>query len=233
MNAQEIRNRPAIGKLVALIAIAVLVMAAGPARNWNTTVAVTPAGNHVLGNPAAPVKLVEYVSYTCPHCAHFEQESEAALRLGYVAPGKISIEVRNYTRDSVDLAAALLTHCGPPQGYFQRHTAFLRSQDRWIETYSTAGPVQRQRWENEDLKTRMRYIATDFGFYAIAASRGVDRVSADRCLANEAMAQKLAAVRKAGDDLGVSGTPSFLINGTLLAGTHEWRALRLQLDARF
>jgi hypothetical protein len=49
----------------------------------------------LLGNPRnAPVKLVEYISYTCPHCAHFEAESDAQLRIGFIATGKGSIEVR-------------------------------------------------------------------------------------------------------------------------------------------
>lgn len=206
--------------------------AAAPARNWNNVVTTTPSGAHVLGNPAAPLKLVEYVSYTCPHCAHFEQQSEVAIRLGYVQPGKVSVEVRNYVRDAVDLAAALLTNCGPPQGFFLRHTAFLRSQDRWIATLTNAGERQRQRWSTPDFKTRMRYVASDFGFYALAASRGIDRPTADRCLADEAKARQLAAMSAEGDNLGVTGTPSFLINGLLLAGTHDWRTLEFQLQAR-
>ena len=228
------------GKVAALALVAALIIpaagnAAGPQarRNWNNTVAATPAGSHVLGNPAAQVKLVEFVSYTCPHCAHFEAQGESALRVGYIAPGKVSVEVRNYVRDPIDLAAALLTHCGPPQGFFLRHTAFMRSQERWIGLFANPGQQQRQRWQASDFKTRMRYIATDFGFYAIAASRGIDRASADRCLADEAMARRLATLTQAADQLGVSGTPSFLINGDLLAGTHDWRTLELQLQARF
>lgn len=203
-----------------------------PRANWNNTVAVTPAGTHVLGNPAAKVKLVEYVSYTCPHCAHFEREGESALRVGYVAPGKVSVEVRNYVRDPIDMAAALLTNCGDPKRFFLRHTAFLRSQDRWLATMQNAGQLQRQRWQTADFKARMRFIATDFGFYAIAASRGVNRAAADVCLADEAKARRLAEGTRAGEALGVRGTPSFLIDGNLLSGTHDWQALELQLQAR-
>ena len=208
--------------------------AAPPANraNWNNTVAVTPAGTHVLGNPAAKVKLVEYVSYTCPHCAHFEREGESALRVGYVAPGKVSVEVRNFVRDPIDMAAALLTNCGDSRRFFLRHTAFLRGQDRWLATMQNAGQLQRQRWQSADFKARMRFIATDFGFYAIAASQGIDRKTADVCLADEAKARRLAENTRAGEDLGVRGTPSFLINGNLLTGTHEWQALELQLQAR-
>jgi len=224
--------RPA-GTAFAIIAAALVLGGARPlVRNWNTTVTVTPSGSHVLGNPHAGVKLTQWVSYTCPHCSHFEQQSESALRVGFVASGKVSVEVANYVRDPVDLAAALLARCGPPSGFFLRHTAFLRSQPRWIERYERAGAIERQRWMSGVFSTRMRAIASDFGFYAIAASRGVDRRMADRCLSDESQARLLSSMLADAEKAGVQGTPSFAINGVLLAGTHEWRTLEPQLNAR-
>lgn len=222
-------------KLAALALAAWLSLGAGkPApRNWNAVVAVTPAGGHQLGNPAAQLKLVAFVSYTCPHCAQFEQESEAMLRLNHVAPGKLSVEVRNFVRDPIDLAVALLTNCGAPSGFFLRHSAFLRNQHRWIERLGRASPAQAKRWSSGPLPQRMRYVAADFGFYELAAARGVDRRSADRCLASEAMAKRLAEGTAAAEKLGVNGTPSFTLDGLLLAGTHDWATLAPQIQARF
>mgnify|MGYP000231572184 CR=1 FL=1 len=62
--------------------------------NWNEKIIVTPSGSHVLGNPAADIKLSEYISYTCPHCAAFEKESSGELALGMIRGGKGSIEYR-------------------------------------------------------------------------------------------------------------------------------------------
>lgn len=221
-------------RIALLVPLAALLLGttAPNARNWNAVVSVTPDGNHVLGNPQAAIRLTQWVSYTCPHCSHFEQQAESALRLWFVAPGKGSVEVRNFVRDPVDLAAALLTHCGAPSGFFQRHTTFLRSQPRWFERYARAGVVQRQRWTSGIFAARMRAIATDLDFYAIAASRGVDRRAADRCLADEGKARKLAVIYAEAQKAGVEGTPSFSINGDLLAGTHDWRTLEPQLHAR-
>ena len=214
---------------------AMLCIAAGkPApQNWNVRVSVTPEGHHVLGNPAALVKLVEFVSYTCSHCAEFERRADSAMRLAYVAPGKLSVEVRNFVRDPVDLAVALLTNCGPPQKFFLNHTAFLRSQDRWIDTLATASAAQRARWQHPDMPTRMRHIATDFRFYEIIATRGYSRQQADACLADGAEARRLAEQTTAAQKLEITGTPSFMLNGTLLAGTHDWQTLDMQLRARF
>lgn len=224
-------------RLIGLAAAAFLLVGAGkpaPAArvNWNTAIAVTPDGSHVLGNPAAQLKLTEYVSYTCPHCAHFVEESDAQLRLGYVAPGKLSIEVRHLVRDPVDLTVAMLTNCGVPAKFYLNHNAFMLRQSIWIEKLSNSTPAQRQRWSSGDGAARRKAIASDFGFYPIMESRGYSRVIAERCLGDEAMAQRLARQTQAALGAGVQATPSFAINGLLLIGTSDWHMLEPQLRAR-
>ena len=63
-------------------------------------------------------------------------------------------------------------------------------------------------------------------------NRGYERPVIDRCLADEAKAQKLAAGTGEAQEAGVMGTPSFMLDGTLLAGTHNWAALYPQIRAR-
>ena len=222
-------------RTIALAVAATLLTAAGPAPrrgDWNATVAVTPSGSHTVGNPAAPVKLTEYVSYTCPHCSVFEKEADGAMRLAWVAPGKLQIEVRNLVRDPIDMTVAMLTNCGPASKFFLNHAAFMRSQATWITPMSTASESQRQRWTGRDNLTRFRAIASDFHFYDIMATRGYSRVAVDRCLADNAMATRLAAMTQAAVTSGVNSTPSFAIDGVVLAGTHAWSQLEPQLSAR-
>lgn len=221
-------------RILAIAAIATLTIGAAPAskQNWNQTTTVTPAGHHMLGNPDADVKLVEFVSYTCPHCAHFEEQADSAMRVTYVAQGRLSVEVRNFLRDPVDLTAALLTNCGPASKFFANHSAFMHSQDKWIGTLANAGPTQKQRWSAGSFAQRTKAIATDFGFYEIMKNRGYERPAIDKCLADEAKAQKLAAGTDEAEKAGVQGTPSFMLGGTLLAGTHNWAALYPQIQAR-
>src|SRR5918993_6039985 len=100
-----------IVKAAALAAVALL--ASGQTnRNWNTVVTEV-AGAHRIGNPEAKVKLVEYVSYTCPHCAQFTRDADDRLKLAYIMPGNLSLEVRHLIRDPVDLTAVMLVNCGP------------------------------------------------------------------------------------------------------------------------
>ena len=194
---------------------------------------ITPEGHHVLGNPAAKLRVVEFLSYTCLHCSQFEIESEGQLKIGMIAPGKGAVEVRNFVRDPVDMTVALITNCVPANRFFQLHTAFMRLQSQWIVPLSNATEAQRQRWTTGAFASRTRAIASDFKFYDFMAARGMDRPALDRCLANEALAKKLAEqTNYAAATIGVTGTPSFMIDGILLAGTHDWNTLRPQILAR-
>jgi protein-disulfide isomerase len=228
-------------RLIAIAAAAVFSIGAGkPAPtsagahpNWLMTVSVSSSGSHLIGNPDAPVKVVEYISYTCPHCAHFQKESEIPMRLAYVQPGKVQVEVRHLIRDPVDMVVAMLANCGPPDRFFAIHNMFLQTQDKWITTDGTASEVQRARWYHGDNPSRMRAIAADFGFYAMMETRGYDRPAVDRCLADTAAANRIAAQTVEAGRLGVNGTPGFMLNGVLLAGTYDWTSLNSQIEARF
>jgi protein-disulfide isomerase len=204
-----------------------------PHPNWLAAVAIAPSGGHSWGNPAAPVKLVEYISYTCPHCAHFQKQADAPLRLVYVQPGKVQVEIRHLIRDPVDMVVALLANCGPPDRFLANHNMFLRTQDAWVATIDKASSGQKSRWTSGPNDARMRAIAADFGFYGMMERRGYARPTVDRCLADTATANRIAAQTVEADKLGIKGTPAFMLNDVLLAGTFDWQSLNTQLQARF
>lgn len=219
--------RLAIAGIIAMAAS--VALAAAP--NWLTTVDTT-SGGHKIGNPAAPVKLTEFVSYTCPHCAHFAKEGGGAIDM-YVASGKVQVDVRHVVRDAVDMTAAMLANCGPTAKFPRNHSTLMLSQDKWLPITSRASAAQKARWFNGPGPARRRAIASDLGFYPIMIARGYDRPALDRCLSDEALAKRLAD-QSAADDAkwNVKGTPSFAINGSMLAATYSWDLLQPQLDAR-
>jgi protein-disulfide isomerase len=219
----------AILKTAALAAAAVLLVGAGqPRANWQTVTSRTELGNRV-GNPDAKAKIVEFFSYTCPHCAEFATQSDAALKLGYLAPGRINIEYRHLVRDPVDLTIGILVNCGAPAKFLGNHDAFMLTQSRWAGPLARHTPAQEARWRTAGAAGR-RAIAADFGFYAMMERRGYDRVAVDRCLANQAAADKLAGISdKEWDRPGVDSTPTFAINGVVMPGTHTWGALEPQI----
>ena len=218
----------------ATIALAAVlsVAATNPQSDWTGKVTVTPTQTHVIGNPEARVKVTEFLSYTCSHCAHFHRESEGPLRISYLPAGKVSIEVQHLVRDPVDLAAALLANCGGPKLFYRVHNTILQTQDGWLPTMGKASDAQKQRWSTGTVTQRLQAIASDFGFYKVMEGAGIDRVATDRCLADEVMTRKLLDQTDAAVSAGVTGTPSFMINGTLLEDTHDWQALDTAIKAR-
>ena len=220
-----------VARTAILLSAASLLTATAPKTvGWNHTVALTPDG-HLIGNPDAKVRLVEYVSYTCADCATFLIQSDGALQIGYVSSGKLSIEVRHLVQGPVDLAAAMLADCGTPDKFALNHAALMRSQNRWRETFARAGNAQKQRWTSGSLLSRGHAIADDMGFYAVMESRGYDRSATDACLGDQRLANRIGEQSKAGYASGVKTPPSFTINGTLLDKAHSWAELRPQIDA--
>lgn len=218
--------------LAAPLALAALASAApAAAPNWLATVTLTPAGSHVLGNPRAPHKVTAWISYTCPHCAAFEQASDTPLKQGYLRKGRFALEVRHLLRDPIDATVAQLANCGPKERFFANHTMFFRRQQDWIQPLASATEGQRQRWTTGAYTARRRAIASDFHLYELMEKRGYSRPEIDRCLADDALARRLAAQTAAAVQLGVAGTPSFALDGKLLADTYSWPALEPQLRA--
>lgn len=216
-------------KAAALAGIALL--ASGQTnRNWPTVVTQTPDGAHRIGNPDAKVKLVEYVSYTCPHCAEFVREADDRIKLAYVTPGSVNLEVRHLIRDPVDLTVVMLANCGPASKFPLNHSTFMLQQAKWIAPLSSPTAAQRTRWTSGDGPSRRRAIAGDFGFYKIMEGRGYRRTDVDRCLSDEAAAARFAEQsQKDWDRPGIDSTPSFSINGVVMPGTHSWSTLEQQL----
>lgn len=232
---QRLSRRIATTLLIATGALAIVGAAkpapnAAAARGTISAVTVTPQGGYMRGNPNAPVKLVAFVSYTCSHCAHFEIEADAQLTLGFVGNGKGAVEVRPYLRNPLDVAATLLATCGSPAKFVGNHTAILRAQAKWLRS-----PTQSEiaRWSNPDFAARMRAIAGDLGLYALMEARGYARPELDRCLTNKPLAEKIANQNRSDSEIHqIAGTPSFLIDGELQQGVHDWANLRPLLQAR-
>jgi len=215
------------------LASAAILPAAPAAAKGPLSAATTAPGVHVIGKSDAEVKLTEYVSYTCSHCAHFEEEAGDPLRIFYVASGKTKLEVRNYVRDPYDLTAAMLANCGPASKFDRNHVMFLTEQDTWLPKLTKATQAQTNRYGTGSYLQRRQAIAQDAGFYDMMRRRGYQRIEIDNCLADEDMAKALAANSMTySREKGVRSTPSFAIDDVVLAGTHDWKTLKFQLDLR-
>lgn len=213
--------------LIAALAVAPLVFVGGssqaaPKRDWSAQVSATAAGAYVVGNPAAKVKLVEFLSYTCNHCAAFARASDGPLHDGAIKSGQVSVEVRHAVRDRYDLTAALLARCGGPARFTANHRALYANFDAWIPrivAYDAANPP---RPGNEPVAT-MTDIADKTGLFALLASKGLPLATQRACIA-DAVQQKVvtAMARDAWEVRKIGGTPSFLINGAPAPQANDW-----------
>lgn len=201
------------------------------AHDWTTAISYLPSGAIVRGNPAAKVKLVEFISYTCPHCAHFNAEASPVLAASYVKTGKVQVEVRPFFRNMFDVTASLLAHCGPADRFLGNHDAILAGQETWMAPAQNPTSEQITRWSDSDFAKRMKNVADDLGLTALMEKRGYSAEQLNACLADKPLAQKMADMTEhATTAYKVTGTPSFLINDKLQADAYSWQALRPAID---
>jgi len=196
--------------LLVILGFAALPAAAAP--DWTKVASKTATGAYVIGNPKAKVRLVEYLSYTCPHCAAFSVESSATLKDKFVKSGSISIEVRNAVRDRVDLAAAQLARCAGPAGFSGATDAIFAKQQEWLPRAFDYDQINAARLAGYPVGAQLKKIATGGGLDALMRTRGMTDAAIDACFADEA---GIAAIAKLSDTSWkeVRSTPSFMLNG--------------------
>lgn len=205
---------------------ALALAAAAPAVDWTKKVTETPAGAFVLGNPAAKTRLVEYVSYTCPHCAHFTGEASAPLRK-YIATGGTAVEIRHAVRDPVDFAATLLARCTGPAHFFAAHDKLFATQETWFEAAAKYIEGNRDALHNAPQAQQLQMVAKAAGLGPIV---GLSDTQVNACLADSAAEKPVMAMTdEAWDKRKIPGTPYFMINGTGAEGTTSWPALEPRL----
>lgn len=203
----------------------------GPVLRWDKTVTMTADGFPVMGNPDAPVKVVEFISYTCSHCAEFSRESQVPLAGGLVRQGKVSVELRPFLRTSLDEVPALLALCGPKSNYFGNSAGLLAAQGSWFKP--PADPGYEARWKALEGKpvAQRGMVAKDLGLTKLMRARGYTSAALDACLADQTKLDWLTKQTEyAGTTIKVVGTPSFMING-VLQDVYGWADLAPRIDA--
>jgi len=148
--------------------------------------------DHAIGDPKAPVTIVEYSSVMCGHCATWHEATYPELVTKYVSTGKVRFVSRPFPTGNISLANAghLLANCAPSDKYFDLIGVQMKRQ-RQIAT-------------STDIKGE---------YIALAKSVGMSEAEFDACMSDPDGLSRLQAVYDAGDNLGVTGTPTFFFNG--------------------
>ena len=199
-------------------------------QQWGDVVSKTPAGGYMMGNPEAPIKIIEYGSLTCSHCAEFDEKAFPALREDYVNSGRVSYELRNFLLNAIDLPAAILSRCAGPQSYFALSEQFFKNQPEVFDRLKTANEAAAQNAMQLPDDKRFVALASTLGLTDFFKARGVSEDQANACLADPKAAQELIDMQKAANEqYQISGTPTFIINGEK-ADFNTWPALASRLQ---
>jgi protein-disulfide isomerase len=147
-----------------------------------------------LGDPDAPVTVIEYASFTCPHCATFHEEGFEQLKADYVDAGKVRYVYREVYFDRPGIWAALVARCGGEDRYFGIVDLIYERQDEWAR----AG-------EPAEIADNLRRLGL---------SAGLSEAELEACLSDGDKAQAmLAEFQRNADADGIESTPSFVIGG--------------------
>jgi len=154
-----------------------------------------PLGEQVLGDPKAPVTVIEYASLTCPHCARFAQEVFPRLDEQYIRTGKVRFILREFPFDAFGAGVFTLAHCVGNEKYFAVVERLFRSQETWLVD-QPIGPL--------------RTVFQDFG---------LDEAGFNACLENQRVLDGISWVRdRAYNEFKVNATPTFFINRKMHVG---------------
>jgi protein-disulfide isomerase len=169
--------------------------------------------DRILGNPEAPITIVEYASLTCPHCAHFANDVLPDIKKEWIDTGKAKLVLRDYPLDEPALRAAMIARCAPPDRYYAFADTFFAAQEKWVR-----GPDYRE------------------ALARLAKLGGMSKEQFDTCLKDTELENKIVEGRlKATQELEVNSTPTFFVNGSKLAGaptTEEFEKLLSSLAAK-
>ncbi|WP_375290943.1 DsbA family protein [Qipengyuania sp.] len=210
---------------------AVAAVSAPQGTSWRDTATTTPENGVLVGNPDAPIKLVEYGSLTCPTCARFAEEGMEPLLAKYIDSGRVSYELRNFAvHGPVDLVLARMARCGTTE-------AVVPLSDQVWKNLGTLmapiydNPASLDGAMNQPMEQRFAALAQAGGFYDFFAQRGISADQARACLSDVPAMEKLAddTQRYATSD-GINGTPTFMLNGRVLDGINSWAALEPELQ---
>jgi protein-disulfide isomerase len=149
----------------------------------------------VKGDPDAPVEVIEYASYTCPHCASFHANQFKLLEANYIDTGRVKFVYREVYFDRPGLWASMIARCSDDANFFFAFSDLLYTQQReWLASGDPATIV-------EDLRR-------------LAKTAGLDDAALDACLSDGPKAEALYTwYQENADRDNITGTPSFLIDG--------------------
>ena len=204
-------------------------IAAPAGTNWADTVTVTPEGGYKIGNPDAPLKLVEYASHTCGACANFAKTGKPVIKQKYVPTGVVSFEQREVFLNPYDVVIAGLTQCGAKEQMQPLSDEVWQNLDQ-VFTGLQGNPAAVEAAGQLPINQRFAVMAEVTGLLEFFAARGLSADQGRACLSDAA---RIEALVKSTETMSkqdrITGTPTFFLNGQRMDGT-AWELIEAQLQ---
>lgn len=190
-------------------------------QNWTEVVSKTPEGGYRMGNPDAPIKLVEYGSRTCPTCGAFGQTGQKPLTEQYVSTGKVSYEFRDYlVHGAPDFAPSLLGRCATPEAFFPLLEAMYMAQpdfEKKLMDQAATNALQ-AKLAGQSPNAVAAAWGDYMGYVDFVKQRGIPEAKARACIADKKALDEIQTMMTSDDGANVTGTPTFFLNGTKVDG---------------
>ena len=185
-----------------------------------------------MGNPDAPVKLVEYGSRMCPTCRQFEQDGFEPLINNYVDSGKVSLEFRDFlVHGALDLPTTILGQCVPVDAYFPILEQMFAAQPEFADKFTNLSEADKNRMQTMEPTDIALMLAQKMDVIDFMQKRGMSADKAKSCLTNKATIDTLSKQMEEASKRGVTGTPTFFINGDKVDDAVTWSQLEPKLKA--
>ena len=192
----------------------VAAITAPAGQNWTEVAARTPEGT-IVGNPNAPIKLVEYGSRLCPTCGALAREGFEPLMQNYVKTGKVSFEYREFlVHGAPDLPPALLGNCTDPAAFFPLLEQMYQAQEGFnTKLQAMPQPMQAQLQTAKPVDA-IRMMAEQMGLIDFAKQRGIPEAKARACIGDMTQIDRWTKqTQDKSADGTVAGTPTLILNG--------------------
>lgn len=201
-------------------------------KAWVDVVSRTPEGGFRMGNPDAPIKVIEYGSRTCPTCANFDRNGLPLFKAGPIAAGKVSYEFRDFPLHPYDLGPLLLGHCVDDAAFFAMLEQMMGNQQQLLAPLNNLPPEIGARLQAMQPLEAATFWVETLGYLEFVKQRGLPEAKARACLADKSAVERVAINLQAADtQYKVSGTPTFIVNGKVAEGVLDWPGLEKVLKA--
>lgn len=184
----------------------------GGGENAGPAVAVSADDDAFLGKNNAPVVMIEFSDFQCPFCRKFWEETLPQIKKEYIVTGKVKLVYRDFPLDfhPGSQPAAQAAECAEEQGkYWEMHDKIFSAQAK-----QGSGTIQ---FGADDLKKW-------------AAEIKLNATSFNSCLDSAKYKDEVAKDTADGAAAGVSGTPTFFINGQKIVGAQPFSAFKQAID---